>query len=137
MISSLGIEEAEWVPQSKGSFQSYYAGEGTKPSKTVASPLETCASLVIACPSPGHWHGAYVHYAGAGLIDLGHINSAAASLENPPINRMIAVYAMIRAVDATYMEDVRKLAALGICAVVIPSFPFNRFGIDHLARIGY
>lgn len=107
--------------------------------KTVAIPLITCASVILASTDANSPAQAVVYHATAGDIPAGMIPLLHAAIGAPPLASLLAVYATPRPWDNNYQADAMKLQAFGIPAnqvIYLEQIPGATFGINTHGQVG-
>lgn len=134
MLTNAG--EFTWIYQEQLGFIEF--GSSEQPIKAI--PLLTCASLVVASTHAGPGMKGAVYHALAGSLPDAILSSIHATLEYAPLNSLLALYVFPNPMDDDYQRDLNKLVSFGIPTnnvVYMDNFPYNRFGINKLAEVGF
>jgi hypothetical protein len=114
--------------------------QGTAKSKTVTTPLFTCAAVLYYSADPSSMPGVWCHHAPSGVLTDHDILTAIARLGNPAGDTIRVVYAHDRPGDAKYDTQMAKLLNRGILPdsfIEIPSLPMPVLGVDYQGMLGY
>ena len=115
------------------------ANIGIANERTRAVGLLTCAAVIYVSTDPGAAAAAWVHHAGAGCVDAGHVVTARHQLGNPPWASILVIFAHPGPGDEGYNASMIKMLAQGILTnniIEIPNLLGGRFGICNRGHIG-